>query len=162
MLSCAVSIPNESVLNERILKHNALIDSATLETVFQKLIDKSKEMPAEIVACWRRYAIENNINKLADYNIDLSNVTSYDCELTFTVLDNEISVNKPNESIVYLGIKDRAVSDCKNKPEFASQRMLSTAMFEARLTATFDLSPEQQRKISNEVTGDIMRSQGTA
>lgn len=136
----------------------ACVSNTTKQTNLQRLINKSKRLFVEEIACLRRYAFEKNIIDPADYGFDVSNLTSFDCELAFEILDKKMTAVIPNKPIAFLGVNDPAISDCENRPEFA--RMFNEALLKIRVMSTFDLSSEQQIKIVD-VMMVTARSQST-
>lgn len=149
---------SRSKFSVKISIEEKCVDSKTIEWMLQERFKKSKKMPAEQMTCMRRYAFEMNIIDPVDYDIKVSNLTSYDCESDFENFDEGLSAIKPHEPI-FFGVNDRAISDCeKNKSE--SERLMRKALLRTSAIATFDLSPEQQSEIVNEMIG-MLRSKST-
>lgn len=137
---------SSSKFNVNMLIEFKCVDNAKIEETLQQQFERSKKMPAEEIACLRRYAFEKNIIDPGDYDFDVATLTSYDCESAFKVYDTGLSATEP--SFIYFGISDQAISDCE-KNKFESTRLIKKTMLRISAIATFDISPQQQSEVIN-------------
>lgn len=121
------------------------LDTKMTAVTFQRFSEDTKTMNDWEKSCTRRYAFEKNLIDPADYNIDASNLSSYDCESIFTRLDKRITPSPVEQKTfrAYFGVNDGAISECENGNEVTKNELFEKNWLTFRTIASFDLSPEQ-------------------